>query len=310
MRGTSTVRATPNERGRPYGWLRRRALPVLLLLCAAVVLFRRGGRQVVQVTARSSHSVPVRCHTATRVLVAHEQHLQAVGSDARLLLLLQQLRQLGASVSLLVRAANEAARRHPPTHEIAELLGAANLSAVPLGRGGVPVARAPAVYEMGGGRAFQQLLRHEQFDLVLVGLWFWYDPQPSFAEMLVPLVAGVARRAGAEAQAGAGGATGGGRAFQQLLRHEQFDLVLVGLWFWYDPQPSFAEMLVPLVAGVARRAGAEAQAGAGGATGGGPLLALLCDDAHSERAARLQHEVPDPRAHAAAITPTLTLTQP
>ena len=241
VRGTSTVRATPNERGRPYGWLRRRALPVLLLLCAAVVLFRRGGRQVVQVTARSSRSVPVRCHTATRVLVAHEQHLQAVGSDARLLLLLQQLRQLGASVSLLVRAANEAARRHPPTHEIAELLGAANLSAVPLSRGGVSVARAPAVYEMGGGRAFQQ-----------------------------------------------------------LLRHEQFDLVLVGLWFWYDPQPSFAEMLVPLVAGVARRGGAEARVGAGGATGGGPLLALLCDDAHSERAARLQHEVPDPRAHAAA----------
>ena len=196
-----------------------------------------------QVTARSSHSVPpsARCHTATRVLVAHEQHLQAVGSDARLLLLLQQLRQLGASVSLLVRAATGAAR-HPPTHEIAELLGAANLSAVPLSRGGVPVARAPAVYEMGGGRAFQQ-----------------------------------------------------------LLRHEQFDLVLVGLWFWYDPQPSFAEMLVPLVAGVARRAGGEARAGAGGATGDGPLVALLCDDAHSERAARLQHEVPNhPRGHAAA----------
>ena len=230
--GTSTVRA--NERGRPYGSLRRRALPVLLLLFAAVVLFRRG-RQVVQVTARGSHSVPVRCHTATRVLVAHEQHLQAVGSDARLLLLLQQLRQLGASVSLLVRAATGSARRHPPTHEIAELLGAANLSAVPLGRGGVPVAaRAPAVYEMGGGRAFQQ-----------------------------------------------------------LLRHEQFDLVLVGLWFWYDPQPSFAEMLVPLVAGVVRRAGAEARERVGGATGGGPLVALLCDDAHSERAARLQHEVRD-----------------
>lgn len=186
-----------------------------------------------QVTARSGRAGSVHCHTATRVLVAHEQHLQAVGSDARLLLLLQQLRQLGASVSLLVRASTRAARRQPPTHEIARLLGAANLSAVPLGRGGAPVARAPAVYEMGGGRAFQQ-----------------------------------------------------------LLRHEQFDLVLVGLWFWYDPQPSFAEMLVPLVAGVARRDGDEARAGAGGATGGGPLVALLCDDAHSERAARLQHEVP------------------
>ena len=199
-----------------------------------------------QVSARSGRAGSVHCHTATRVLVAHEQHLQAVGSDARLLLLLQQLRQLGASVSLLVRAATRAARRQPPTHEIARLLGAANLSAVPLGRGGggVPVARGPAVYEMGGGRAFQQ-----------------------------------------------------------LLRHEQFDLVLVGLWFWYDPQPSFAEMLVPLVAGVARRDGDEARAGAGGATGGGPLVALLCDDAHSERAARLQHEVPawpPPRGRAAA----------
>ena len=137
------------------------------------------------------------------------------------------------AIRVTTRAATRAARRQPPTHEIARLLGAANLSAVPLGRGGVPVARAPAVYEMGGGRAFQQ-----------------------------------------------------------LLRHEQFDLVLVGLWFWYDPQPSFAEMLVPLVAGVARRDGDEARAGAGGATGGGPLVALLSDDAHSERAARLQHEVP------------------
>ena len=220
----------PHDRGRPYGWLRRRSLPLILfVLCAAVVLFRRG-RQVVQVTASSS-VVLERCRIITRVLVAHEQHLQQVGSDTRLLLLLQHLRQLGASVSLLVRAATGVARHHPPTHEVAKLLGATNLSAVPLGRGDVSVSRAPAIYEMGGSRAFQQLLRREQFDLVLVGLWFWYDPQPSFAEMLVPLVVGVARRAVGESH------------------------------------------------GLTR-----------GSTGSGPLLALLCDDAHSERAARLQRE--------------------
>ena len=81
------------------------------------------------------------------------------------------------------------ARRQPPTHEVAALLGAANLSAVALRRNATP-PRSPAVYEMGagGGRPFQQLLKQERFDLVLMGLWFWYDPQPSFAEMLVPLI--------------------------------------------------------------------------------------------------------------------------
>ena len=49
-----------------------------------------------------------------RFLVAHEQHLQAVGSDVRLLWLLRQLRALDAEVSLLLRAATPAARRWAP----------------------------------------------------------------------------------------------------------------------------------------------------------------------------------------------------
>ena len=62
--------------------------------------------------------------------------------------------------------------------------------------------------------------------------------------------------------------------------------MLIGLWFWYDPQPAFAEMLLPLLA----PARAAANASGSGASAGGPLVALLCDDAHSERARLLQRE--------------------
>lgn len=169
-----------------------------------------------------------------RLLVAHEQHLQRVGSDTRLLAVLSTLRSHAAEVSLLVRTAKcNHCRRSPPTAELARLLGATLLAAVPLSTRAV-APPPPAIYEFGGSAALAALLRTHAFDLALVGLWFWYDPQPSFAEVLLPTL----RAHAATACSGA----------------------------------DTAEVCRP------------------------PLLALLSDDAHSERARRLAAEESDPAA--------------
>ena len=127
--------------------------------------------------------------SAARILVAHEQHLRPGGADQRLLSLLQTLRALGAQTSLLVRTSKcGLCVRSPPTAQLAALLGASSLEAQPLQAGRIP-ALPPAIYEFGGSRALLTLLRAASFDLVLAGLWFWYDPQPSFSELLAPVVA-------------------------------------------------------------------------------------------------------------------------
>ena len=140
---------------------------------------------------------------AARVLVTSEQHLQRVGSDRRLLALLRTLRGLNAQASLLVRTRRCGQCRHdPPIQELAALLGSTSSTAVMLQPGERPAA-PPAIYEYGGSLSLVALLDTAAFDLVLVGLWFWYDPQPSFAELLVPVI-----RAHAESIAGNAGVQG------------------------------------------------------------------------------------------------------
>lgn len=121
--------------------------------------------------------------------MAHEQHLQRVGSDRRLLALLQSLRRSPQiEVSLLFRTATCAnCTRHPSTAKLSQLLGSSSAEAVPL-RSGVDAVAPPAIYEFGGRGSLLRLLRLARFDLILIGLWFWYDPQPSFAEILVPII--------------------------------------------------------------------------------------------------------------------------
>ena len=53
-----------------------------------------------------------------------------------------------------------------------------------------------------------------------------------------------------------------------------FNVVIIFLWFWYDPQPSVAELVLPMV-----RAHSPA--------GKQPFVALLSDDAHAIRSSRL-----------------------
>eukprot|EP00966_Prymnesium_polylepis_P327389 7383271-Prymnesium_polylepis.2 len=58
--------------------------------------------------------------------------------------------------------------------------------------------------------------------------------------------------------------------FAQLMALGYFNMVIIFLWFWYDPQPSVAELVLPLI-----RAHAPADKQ--------PFVSLLCDDAHAIR---------------------------
>ena len=185
-----------------------------------------------------------------RVLVAHEQHLQAVGSDVRLLWLLRQLRALDAEVSLLLRAATPAARRSPPTAEVAALLGAASDVAHVL-RDNATAPTPPALYELGDSAALAALLGAGHFDLVLLGVWFWYDPQPAFAELLLPMIQAYA---------------------EWRPPCDATDSCTIA-----DAGPDDDGGDAPAASGRRRR----------------PAVALLLDDAHAERAARLAAEETD-----------------
>ena len=144
-------------------------------------------------------SAPFDCYTSpSRILIAHEQHLQEVGSDRRLLALISSLRMLGTEVSLIFRTSKGAppSRRRPSTRQLAKLLGAASSSAILLDESRPP-PRLPAILEYGGTSSLTALVEAAEFDLVLCTLWFWYDPQPSFAELVVPVVRAYGRsRAG------------------------------------------------------------------------------------------------------------------
>ena len=59
--------------------------------------------------------------------------------------------------------------------------------------------------------------------------------------------------------------------FGELMATGHFNVVIIFLWFWYDPQPSAAELMLPLI-----RAHAPADRQ--------PFVGLLSDDAHAARA--------------------------
>ena len=193
-----------------------------------------------------------------RVLVAHEQHLQRVGSDTRLLALLTKLRDLGTEISLLVRTSRCNNCTHsPPIPELAHMLRARLTTATRLSRGLAP--HPPAIYEYGGTIALATLLATHHFDLVLVGLWFWYDPQPSFAEILLPLLR-------AHSAATAADSTG-------------------------DSDIRKAAGAASVVGGVSVSPPHAYEYGRPHVVP--PLVALLSDDAHAERARRLAQEETD-----------------
>ena len=137
-------------------------------------------------TAASSEAC--RSGAPLSVLVIHEHHLKPIGSDVRLLGVVAQLRGLGHTVSLLFRGKTSADQRSPPTHELAELLGAARRGEFVLSTTEPPPA-VPAIYEYGDLESLAGLARQGWFDAVLCPLWFWRDPMASAAELLLPTLA-------------------------------------------------------------------------------------------------------------------------
>ena len=77
-----------------------------------------------------------------------------------------------------------------------------------------------------------------------------------------------------------------GRA-RQLARLAQigwFDTILISVWFWNEPSPSFAELTLPLLRAHAPRERPR------------PFIGLLVDDAHAVRASRLAQWETEPAA--------------
>lgn len=99
-----------------------------------------------------------------------------------------QLRSLGHTVSLLFRGQVPASQRSPPTAELAAIIGAASPDAVVVGRRAALPA-PPALYEFSGLASLAALARLGAFDAVFCTLWFWRDPMPSAAELLLPTLA-------------------------------------------------------------------------------------------------------------------------
>lgn len=126
------------------------------------------------------------------ILVVHEHHLKPIGSDVRLLGVVLQLRSLGHTVSLLFRGRVPSSERSPPTAQLATIIGASTPEAVVMSAGGsgtgrdLPLPPPPAVYEFGNLASLMRLAQAGYFDAVLCTLWFWRDPAPSAAELLLP----------------------------------------------------------------------------------------------------------------------------
>lgn len=122
-----------------------------------------------------------------QVLIVHEQHPQALGCDRRLLALVALMQASGSTVSLLYRRHVPAANQSPRTSKLASLLGVRAFDEAELSGG---CLRAPPALYRFDGRAnhLVRLAEAGWFDLVLMSVWFWNEPQPAFAEIVLPLL--------------------------------------------------------------------------------------------------------------------------
>lgn len=126
------------------------------------------------------------CDRSLDVLLIHEHHLKAIGSDMRLLGLLLQLREQGHRVSLLFRGKVGNGERSPPTRELYRIIDGPGLENPLQLTGGEAPHPHPAIYEMVDLEGLATLASQGWFDAVLCSFWFWRDPAPSAAELLLP----------------------------------------------------------------------------------------------------------------------------
>ncbi len=120
-----------------------------------------------------------------RILIVHEQHLQSMGCDVRLLRLVKDLLYLNQEVSMLFRGPTPAKMRQPKSKQLAAILKIDDFEEDQLRKG---LRRPPGLYEWTTTDRFAQLMEMGYFNVVIIFLWFWYDPQPSAAEIVLPLL--------------------------------------------------------------------------------------------------------------------------
>ena len=124
--------------------------------------------------------------TPLRILIFHEQHLQPMGCDVRLLGIIRGLLAGGVEVSLFFRSHTPVAKRSPPSEKLATLLR------IPRGyreewlRRDVRQLPPPAIYENAGTAQLARLFAQGWYHAVLVFFWFWNDPRPNIGELVLP----------------------------------------------------------------------------------------------------------------------------
>ena len=120
-----------------------------------------------------------------RILIIHEQHLQSMGCDVRLLRFVKDLLYLNQEVSMLFRGSTPSKMRQPKSRQLAQILHIENFEEEQLRKG---IRQPPGIYEWTSAERFAQLMSMGYFNVVIIFLWFWYDPQPSVAELVLPLI--------------------------------------------------------------------------------------------------------------------------
>jgi len=175
-----------------------RTTPAVELATAAQVLVKQKGTMAEAVKpcvpSACAHWQPCESSNASSlpcghkgVLIIHEQHPQPLGCDRRLLSLVGLMQAEGRHVSLLYRRHVPPSEQSPTTAVLARMLGVSDFIETELEHG--CLRSPPAIYRFGGrARQISRLVQTGWFDIVLVGVWFWNDPQPAFAELAVPLI--------------------------------------------------------------------------------------------------------------------------
>ena len=108
-----------------------------------------------------------------------------MGCDVRLLRFIKDLVYLNQEVSMLFRGSTPQHMRQPKSKQLASILHIDDFEEDQLRKGLRP---PPGLYEWTTAERFAQLIALGHFNIVIVFLWFWYDPQPSAAELMLPLV--------------------------------------------------------------------------------------------------------------------------
>jgi len=120
-----------------------------------------------------------------RILIVHEQHLQSMGCDVRLLRFVKDLLYLNQEVSMLFRGSTPPKMRQPKSKQLASILHIKDFEEDQLRKS---LRDPPGLYEWTTAERFGQLMNKGYFNMVIIFLWFWYDPQPSVAELVLPLM--------------------------------------------------------------------------------------------------------------------------